>query len=453
MNSTARADGRRRLHRHLSMIALTGVMTIGSVAAQEPAIRLTLADALAKGLATSHRLGELEARREASDAQIQGVRANALPQVVASGGYTRTNHVTEFGITMPTGATRVIYPDVPDNVRSRVDVQWPIYTGGRIDALIEAARADAAAAAGDIDAARTDLRLEIARAYWTLVTARESVTVVQASLERVEAHLRDARARFDAGFVPPNEVSSAEAQRSLQQALLIESRNAVRQATIALARLIGAPPTSVIEPVEPLGPPAASSADAESLVALARASRGDRRALATRIDAATSRRLAAGAAARPTVVAVAGADLARPNPRIFPRAADWNDSWDVSLNVSWSIFDGGRVKADVASADALTRALRQRLDEFDSVLDAEIRQRGYDVESSLARATAAADAVRSATDARRVLQDRYQAGVATSTDVLDAQVVLLDAELQRTRALAAARIAEAGLARAIGREP
>ena len=60
------------------------------------------------------------------------------------------------------------------------------------------------------------------------------------------------------------------------------------------------------------------------------------------------------------------------------------------------------------------------------------------------------DAVRSAAEARRVVTDRFGAGVATSTDVLVAQVALLQAELARTRALAGVRLAEARLERALG---
>ena len=44
------------------------------------------------------------------------------------------------------GGVRVIYPDIPDNVRSRIDLQWPIYTGGRLQALTRAAGAEADAA-------------------------------------------------------------------------------------------------------------------------------------------------------------------------------------------------------------------------------------------------------------------------------------------------------------------
>jgi outer membrane protein TolC len=64
----------------------------------------------------------------------------------------------------------------------------------------------------------------------------------------------------------------------------------------------------------------------------------------------------------------------------------------------------------------------------------------------------AADAgVRAATEARRVLGERFAVGVATTTDVLVAQEQLITAELARTRAVASVRLAEARLQRALGR--
>jgi outer membrane protein TolC len=59
--------------------------------------------------------------------------------------------------------------------------------------------------------------------------------------------------------------------------------------------------------------------------------------------------------------------------------------------------------------------------------------------------------VRSANEARRVVQERFNVGVATSTEVLDAQVDLLQADLDRARALASIRLAAARLDRALGR--
>ena len=57
---------------------------------------------------------------------------------------------------------------------------------------------------------------------------------------------------------------------------------------------------------------------------------------------------------------------------------------------------------------------------------------------------------RSAAEVRRVVGDRFTVGVATSTDVLDAQVALLDAEVEGARLQASLRIAEARLLRAAG---
>jgi len=104
----------------------------------------------------------------------------------------------------------------------------------------------------------------------------------------------------------------------------------------------------------------------------------------------------------------------------------------------------------MAEAAAVTRASRARLAEFDTVLEVEVRQRVSEVEAARAAIAASEDGVRAATEGRRVAGERFAAGVATSTDTLDAQVALLQAGLDHTQAIANARLAEARLARAIG---
>ena len=68
------------------------------------------------------------------------------------GGYTRTNHVEPFSITFPLRPSQVVYPDIPDNFRSRLDLQWPIYTAGRVDALERAAAAEQNAVGEELNA-------------------------------------------------------------------------------------------------------------------------------------------------------------------------------------------------------------------------------------------------------------------------------------------------------------
>jgi outer membrane protein TolC len=332
-----------------------------------------------------------------------------------------------------------------------LDLQWPIYDGGRTDALERAARADSAAAAADVAVAQADLRLEVSRAFWAVVTARAAVDVLNQGVARSQANVADVRQRFTAGLVPPNEVASAEAQESRARMLAIEARNQRDVATADLARLVGRAPGEDVEPVAVLDAPATSVSGLDALVTGARESRDERRALERRLESATDLRSAAAAGKLPSLSVAGGVDYARPNPRIFPRVDRWEDSWDASINMRWSLWDGGRTAADVAQAAGGIEAARQRLAEFDSVLAVEVRQRALDVESGRAAVDAAGDAVRAAAEARRVVGERYQAGVITQIDVLDAEYALLQAELDRTRALAGVRLSEARLARAIGR--
>ena len=440
-------------------LLLVGLLIAASHAdAQPSSLRLSLTDAIARGFANSHRLAEARAREEGAKAAANSADLADKPTFNANAGYSRTNHVLNFGFPRPDGAIVIVFPDIPDNFTSRVSFQWPIYTSGRSDALERAAIAEAQAAGADIETARADLRLEIVRAYWAAVTAREAERVLEESTARAEAQVLDAKNRFDVGLIPPNEVSTLEAQRSRERAQLIEATNIREGASIELRRLIGVPQETVIELTDTLdagaqGAQGAQGADVADIVKKALETRTERKALSFRLGGAEERQKAALTTRKPTVGLAGGFDYAKPNRKIFPVTNLWDESWDVGVNVNWNFFDFGRAKSQAAEAAAIVTATRERIAEFDEVVSADIRQRLLDIESSQAMVRAASDAVRSAGEARRVVMDRFGAGVATSTDVLIAQVQLLESELVRTRALASVRLAEARLERALGRQP
>lgn len=433
------------------LILFVAALSIAAPVAQEATLPLTLEEALDRGQKQSQRVVELQARVDAAAAVEAGQRAADRPLIAALGGYTRTNHVPEFTIATPGQPVRTLYPDVPDNYRARVDLQWPIYTGGRADALVRAARAERDATGADLLAARADLRLEVTRAFWALVTAREAEQVLARSVESVDAHVQEIRARLDQGLVPPNELLSAQAQRSRERVLALEARNTRLTVEADLRRLIGdegsAPIVPQVEPTQMFP----GSEEVATLIAEARRQRPERRAFQERVAASRAREAAAASAARPQVGLAGGYDYARPNPRIFPRADVWEDSWDFSINVSWSLWDGGRRRAEEAERAAGTRAAEARAAEFDRQLALDVRQRWLEVDSNRAAIEAASDGVRAATEARRVLRERFAAGVATNADVLDAETALLQAELDLTRAVSNARLAGARLERAVGR--
>lgn len=427
------------------------IATAGVAAAQPAPLRLTLDEALAKATEASHRLGEARARQQAANATVEVRRRSDDPTLTASAGYTRTNHIDEFGIPQPNGTTRVIYPDIPDNYRSRLELVWPVYTAGRTDALERAAQAEVAATGKELDAARLDLRLEVSRAYWALVTARETVKVLEQSLATATQSLADVRTRVEAGFLPPNDVSRSESQRAHSELMLVEARGRVENVTVDLARLIGLDAPAPIEPVDALDGVAAAGPDGQALVTEALGQRPELAAIAARASGIEARLDAIAATRKPTVAFASGYDWARPNPRIFPRQEKWEDSFDITLNVSWQLWDSGRAKADRAEAVANQAALTERRRDVETQIAADVRKSTLDLATSRAALAPARLAVTAAQETRRVVNDRFEAGVATTLDVLDAQLAQMQAELERTRVLADIRLAEARLARVVGR--
>jgi outer membrane protein TolC len=440
------------MRRAAVLLAVNLCVFAGPAAAQDAApLRLTLDEARGRAAAASHRLAEARARAAAAEDAVAVRGAADRPIVAAIASYTRTNHVTEFVVPTATGRPRVLYPDVPDKYATRVDLQWPIYSGGRTDALERAARAEASAVSADVAAAQADLRLEVSRAFWALVTARATTGVLAQSLARAGAHLRAVRERFAAGLVPPNDIASAEAQQARQRLLLVEAENQRATVSAELARLVGVDLLQPIEPVETLDAPPSPAAPLQALLTEARTMRHERRSLEQRIQAADFQRTAAAAGKRPTVAVTGGFDYARPNLRIFPIAEQWDDSWDAGVTVRWPLWDGDRTRIETAQAGRLVDAARQRLAEFDSMLGLELQQRRLELESGRAAIAAADEAVRAAGEARRVVAERYRAGVATETEALDAGVALLEAELDRARTFAGIRLTESRLDRALGR--
>ena len=438
----------------LATAALASTWSASSASAQTPVV-LTLDDALARGADVSPRLAEARAREAAAEAIVTARRASALPTVTATSGYTRTNHVDEVTIPLPGGGTRVLFPDIPDNYRARGELAVPIYAFGRVEATLNAARAEVGAAAADRETARADVRLAVARAYWTLVMTRETVRVLEQSLARTDAWVADVKARVDAGLLPPNDVLSAQAQRARQSVRLIQARHDASMAELDLGRLTGLAPGTPITTATPAATALPGVADLVAvgeaeLVRRALEHRPERIALDARRDALRFAASLARAGTRPYLVGVAAVEPARPNPRFVPPTDRWRTAWNLGVTFTWPLFDSGRSRAEATALDQQAAAVEARRQDVDGIMGLEVRQRVRDVVTAQAAIAAATEGVAAAAEARRVVEERFRAGAATSTDVLDAQVAALEADVEYTRLQASLRLTEARLLRAMG---
>ena len=172
---------------------------------------------------TSHRLAELGAREDAARA-VEDQRAGG-----ASCRSSRCSPATRAPITWTRSAPFLAAAarDLsrrPRQLRSRRrSAVADLHRRPHARAERAAPRGGTARIAQDREAARADLKLEITRAYWAVITARASVDGVEQALTRIGAHLEDVRNQLAVGLVPPSDVFSAQAQQARQQMLLIEA--------------------------------------------------------------------------------------------------------------------------------------------------------------------------------------------------------------------------------------
>lgn len=454
----------RRFPRALAWVSLVAV-TVPAAGAQEapataePVIRVTLEEARERARGSAPSVEQARALERAARADVDAARATRLPQVELSAAYTRQSDVPELILALPGAPPRTLFPNIPNNYRTRLGGSVPMYTGGRLGALTRAAESEAAAAKNDVTTAGADLVLETTSAYWDLVTARQSERVLSESLVAYEAHLQDARNREAVGLAARNEVLAVQVERDRAELARLRAANAAEVAEANLRRLVGAPATTRIEPAEPLGEPQAMAsvlaakgeADVAPLVKEALSHRPERLALQERIAAGESRVKAERAAALPQLSVNGGYDYANPNRRILPPSADWKDSWDLTLNLSWSVFDGGRRTAATERASARTDALRQQAEDLDRRIRLQVTQRQLELAAARRAVDVAARNLEAARENSRVASERHQAGVIPSSERLDAEVLQLQAALDHTEALAQLRTARAALDRAIGR--
>jgi outer membrane protein TolC len=419
-----------------------------SVAAtQEPAVqRLTLAEATERALTASATLGRLRAGERAAEADVRAAKAERLPALEFRGAYVRQSDVPEVSF-----AGQTIFPNFPDNFRTRLGVSMPLFTGGRLKSFVESAKLERQASGKDLEAGRGDTVYEVALAYWSLATLRRTEEVLNEGLGSYDAHLKDARNREAVGMAARNEVLAVQVERDRAELDLLEARRDVLVAEANLRRLLDLPAGTRVEVAEPLEAPAPGAVDADALAIAAIEARPERAALMSRVAAAESRVRGEKGARWPQVSAGGGLDYANPNRIILPPTDEWKHTWDAGVSVSWMLFNSGRTSAAIARAQAQADAAREQLTDLERGIRLEVTQRVEERRTAGARVDLSARALEAARENARVAGDRYRAGVIPSSELLDAEVALLRAGLERASSHASLRLADAALLRATGR--
>jgi outer membrane protein TolC len=331
-------------------------------------------------------------------------------------------------------------------------VTQPLYTGGGITAGREVARMDNDQASWAAARTALDLRFSARSYYWKAVAAAAAVEVAMAQKRRADRLLEDTRALRAAGMAVDADVYAGEARVAASQVDIIRAQTEKERTLAELRSLLAlSPETEIVladagtDAVPPL-PQALTELQAHAL-----AGRPELKIADARIDGLGARARAVDATRMPSVALSGQWLLARPNQRFLPLEDVWNDSWRVGVAASWQLFDGHRTQAQAATVRAEQEAVRADRSELERQVKLQVETTRLELEAAIDAIGAADASRRSAAAWEESSKERYAAGLASISEMLDAQADLTSAEVAQVRTRVAAWLAAVALERAIGK--
>ncbi|HYE18887.1 MAG TPA: TolC family protein [Tepidisphaeraceae bacterium] len=270
--------------------------------------------------------------------------------------------------------------------------------------------------------ARSTLLLQVADTYYQVLRFERTVAVLRQSLQAQTERVRDARTRLDAGIGSTLEMAQSQAQEASTRARLVLAQGSVTSARTLLAFLIGTSGT-ITGPLRDDYDIPADVGPVEALVQLGWDRREDLRAAVAAVTAARANVNAAVAEYYPSVTLNINGFLVREN---FETASKWN----ALLQVNLPLFTGGLIEADVRRAWSVLRQRAMEESLLRRQIEQEIRTRYEDLRTSRASLAEFQAQIRAASEAFRQSRAGLAAGTAITLDVLTAQDVLLQAQLE-----------------------
>ncbi len=415
----------------------------------------TLDEAWQRAEASSRQLKADTLNAEAAGQGVAAAEAAAGPSVGASAQWQKLDHAitgtmdtSGLAAAMPAPLrsqfpSRLEAPLSEDHLATaEVKVTLPVYTGGRLTSMADAARARENSARHGVARSRLDVRLDVAEAYFNVLRASEALKVATLYQDTLVAYRRDVGNAFHKGIVSRGDVSGAEVALAEARQKVIAAREAVSLSRAAYNRLTGRPLDQVV---------------ALQTVDFAR----EQRSLAQLSDTALSRRPELGQLRelKTALTEQARSVRAEASPQLGVFAAyTWVDNpyltrkgvGSVGIGVKWDAFDSGLVKSRAAVSERQAAALGEQEEDARSLIRLDV-QRGLSLEIEAAeRLVVARAALDSAVTWQDITLDRYHNGLANQTEVLMAAAKKADSQRNLFNARFDHALAILRLRRAIG---
>ncbi len=451
--------------RLLFMLLCASVASAPAIAAPRGAsgpdsLALSLEESVRLAVERNPRL--LAARERANEASDRTGEAKTafFPQVTASAGYTRLDTAPYLPTrifelmgsgSFPAGALpeRIAIGRV-DNYAASLRVQQPLFTGGRIRRAHGIAQLAERSARSELERSSRELVFEAKRAYLSCVRAEEGVRLAEETARRLESQLADVERMAETGLAARNDVLKTKVYRSEAELALLRARNASRLAKDRLCALLDMPLGTGVVLTSRADSVSRSAIDLGAALRAGLADRAELRELSHRarmaeLEIATSRN-----GYLPELFLFGDLSFRNPDREYEP---DFYSAWSIGVAAQMNVFDWGRTLRRTGQARSRLKQVEAAAREAENAVSLEIAAAHLACEEAWRAIEVSREALASARENFRVTSDRFREGLSTNTELLDAVVLLTQAETGLSSAKIAYLVAGADLERAMGGAP
>ncbi|HET7433453.1 MAG TPA: TolC family protein [Thermoanaerobaculia bacterium] len=434
--------------------------------------QLSLDDALALATGTSEQIAVAQAGVQRADANVRRAESQGLPQIAGSGSYNRSLANQFQGITDSGDSPApppecsgpfVSDPSLPLEERVRLLEQrlgcpasspfggldfsqlgfgapntwnlglsfnWPLFTGGRVEAQVRASESARDIARASLTSAEAQVRLEVTQAYFDAQLASELVGISEASLTNSGETLRLTEIREKAGAQAEFDVLQARVARDNQRPLLIRRQSQRDLALERLRALLDLPPNEPLVLTTSVSAAASREikTDTDVMQRVPVQQAGDR-LMATRhqLTAARAERM-------PTITATSNYGLVAYSQNFLPDLGAFRNNWTVGAAIQIPIYTGGRITADIDAARADVAEAEAQLEQTVEAARLDTASALADLRAARATWEATQGTVEQAERGYEIARLRYREGVSIQLEVENARLLLEQARVNRAQA-------------------
>ena len=410
-----------------NVLALTAALSVlCSQSVFAATLELDLEETIQRALLTNPSVKIAEYNRKAAKADYSAAKGArgisiSLSHDSGRGGYADNQFFEGVNIGKQIGNSH----------NNSVTATLPIFTGGELQGQIGQAKANYRSMLSAEEQAYNEMKETATTGYFNMLNATNMKALRQESVDRLQAHLDNVIAQYNVGIVARADVLRSEVELANAQQNYITASNQYDVAEATLNNIIGTPLGTTLLLKDRLQYDPYEN-DMAYCLAYSEQHRPELKQAEYAIDSAEAALVVARSGHMPKVYANASNNWGG-NGSDWP--GDDDENWSVGVTASMNVFDSGVTWSKIHAAQENLAKAKESQRQIKDNVELEVRTDYLNLREAEKRITTTQVAVASAEEDYHIAVVRYQAGVGTNIDVMDAQEALTQAKTNYYQAL------------------